>query len=384
MKGLVITSKGIEDIAALEVKELIKAKASVKDSCVVFDVKKLEELCLLCYKGQSVEKVLFLFDSFEFKGDILSEMKKVVSKLELSDWLDKKTTFRVSCKKINNEDLFSEEIARDVGALIIDNIKKDKKYKQKVELDNPDITFFVFVNGSKAYFGIDFSGRDLYKREYKLFAHPAALRSTIAYSLLRVGGFKGKEVLLDPFCHSGEIPIEAALFATNFPVNYYSKEKFSFLKFKPFKKFDFEKFFKAIDKKITKKASIHCFDSKVTNLNAAKKNAKIAGVNKVLSFSRMEMERLDLKLDKGKVDKIVTHPPELTRIADPKSIEKIYNEFFYQVEYVLKKNGKVVVVSRDDSLLKDVASKNKFKVKSEREVYSGKQGLKVVAFERRV
>ncbi len=381
MKGLVITSRGIEDIAALEVKELVEAKAVVEDGCVVFDLKKLEDLCLLCYKGQSFEKVLLLFDSFDFKEDILSKIKKAVSKVKFSDWLNKKTTFRVSCKKFCNDDISSEELAGDVGALIIDTIKKNKKYKQKVELDDPDITFFVFVNGHKAYFGIDFSGRDLYKREYKLFAHPAALRSTIAYALIRIGGLGKKEVLLDPYCHSGEIPIEAALFVTDFPVNYYSKEKFSFLRFKPLKKFDFDKFYKDIDKKITKKGMINCFDSKVTNLNAAKKNAKIAGINKILNFSRIDTEWLDVKIDKGSVDKIVTHVPEVTRMTDPKMMEKDYAEFFYQADFVLNKNGKIVVISKGGDLLKKVA-KDKFKAVSEREVWSGKQALQVIVLSR--
>jgi len=377
MEGLLITSKGIEDIAALEVKELIKAKARVKDSCIIFDIKKLEELCLLCYKAQSAEKILFLLGAFELK-----ELEKSIAKIKFDDWLYKKTTFRVSCKKINNDAISSEEIVGNIGALIIENIKKNKKYKQKVELDNPDITFLIFINNDKAYFGIDFSGRDLQKREYKLFAHPDSLRSTIAYSLVRIAELKPKEVFLDPFCHSGEIPIEAALFMSNFPVNYYSKEKFAFSKFKSFKKLDFNKFFEGIDKKIvkTKKSLINCFDSKLINLNAAKKNAKIAGVNKAVNFSRMDVEWLDTKLNKESVDKIVTHLPELTRNADIKDVEKRYNEFFYQAQFILKKKGKMVIISRNNDLLKECAGKYKFKVEKEKEVCSGKQGFRVVVF----
>ena len=413
MKGLAITSKGIEDIAVLEVKELINSKAEIKDSCITFTIKKLEDLCLLCYKAQSVDKILFLLDTFELK-----DLGKQIAKIKFDKWLDKTTTFRVSCKllkskiskglgnsknfqsKLNNEDISSEEISGKIGALIIDNIKKNKKYKQKVELDNPDITFLIFINKNTAYFGIDFSGRDLHKREYKLFAHPASLRSTIAYSLLRIADLKQKEILLDPFCHSGEIPIEAALFTTNFPVNYYSKEKFAFKGFKPFKKTNFEKFFKDIDKKIIKaksqkskiseglgnsknfqsKPSINCFDPKVTNLNAAKKNAKIAGIHKLISYSRIDTENLDIKQKKASIDKIVTHPPDLTRITNPKDIEKTHNEFFYQAEFILKKKGKVVTITRSPDLLKAAAEKYKFKVEKEREIYSGKQPFKVITF----
>ncbi len=377
MKGLAVCSKGIEDIAALEVKELINSKAEIKDSCIIFNIRKLEDLCLLCYKAQSVDKILFLLDNFELK-----DLDKAIKKIKFDKWLDKTTTFRVSCKRINNDSISSEEISANIGALIIDNIKKNKKYKQKVELDNPDITFLIFINQNKAYFGIDFSGRDLNKREYKLFAHPASLRSTIAYSLLRIAELKPKEILLDPFCHSGEIPIEASLFTTNFPINYYSKEKLAFSKFKPFKKLNFEKFFKEIDKKITKpkKATINCFDPKITNLNAAKKNAKIAGINKTISFSRIDTEWLDVKQEKASIDKIVTHPPDLTRITNPKDIEKLYGQLFYQAEFILKKAGKVVIISKNSDLLKQAAEKHKFKAEKEREVWSGKQPFKVITF----
>lgn len=384
MKGLAITSSGIEDISALEIKELINSKAEVKEGCVIFDIKKLEELCLLCYKAQSVEKILLLFDYFGFKDhdDLNNKLKQAIGKIKFSDWLDKTTTFRATCKKVDNDMLSSEEIAADAGEFIIEAIKKTKKYQQKVELDNPDITFLIFINKNTAYLGIDFSGRDLHKREYKLFAHPNSLRSTIAYALLRIADFKPKEILLDPFSHSGEIPIEAALFASNFPVNYFSKEKFSFIKFKPLKKFSFNKFFKTIDKKIIKqkKPLISCYDISMMSINAAKKNSKIAGINKLINFSRIDTEWLDVKLKKESIGKIVTHPPELTRNTNPKDIEKIYDKLFYQAEFILKKEGKVVTITQSTDLLKKAAEKYKFRVESEREVWSGKQGFKVVLF----
>src|SRR3989338_783872 len=98
MDGLAICSKGTEDIASLEVKELIGSKSEIKDSCIIFSIKKLEDLCLLCYKSQSVEKVLLLLDSFEFGSDFNEKMSKVISKLKFDEWLDKSNSFRVTCK----------------------------------------------------------------------------------------------------------------------------------------------------------------------------------------------------------------------------------------------------------------------------------------------
>ena len=85
MKGIAICSKGIEDITALEIKELINSKASIKNSCVTFNIKKLEDLCLLCYKAQSVDKILFLFDNFKFKN--IDAIKEKIDKINLKKWL---------------------------------------------------------------------------------------------------------------------------------------------------------------------------------------------------------------------------------------------------------------------------------------------------------
>ena len=62
MKGLAICYKGIEDISAKEISELIKAKTEIKEGCVVFDADNLEDLALLCYKTQSINRVLLLMD----------------------------------------------------------------------------------------------------------------------------------------------------------------------------------------------------------------------------------------------------------------------------------------------------------------------------------
>jgi 23S rRNA G2445 N2-methylase RlmL len=387
MKGLAITSQGMEDIVSLEIKGLIGQEGESKESCVIFDIKKPQELCLLCYKAQSVEKILYLLDYFDFKDKegLYKNLKKVMGKIKFDQWLDKTSNFRVTCKK-NNDFLSSEEIASHIGALIIEEIKRKKKYRQKVELDNPDITFLIFINKNTAYFGIDFSGRDLHKREYKLFAHKDSLRATVAYALVRIADLKPKETLLDPFCHSGEIAIEGALFITNFPVNYFSKEKFSFLKFKPLKKANLNKLFQDADKKIvqTKKPKILCLSSAMMDINASKKNAKIAGINKALSFSRMDTEWLDTKLDKESIDKIVTHPPELSRTTNQKDIEKIYNEFFHQAEFILKKKGLIVIVSRNSQLLKTEAEKYKFKIEEEMQVFSGKQPYTISIFSKKL
>ena len=383
MKAIAITHKGTEDIAALEVKELIKVRSQINETVALFEPKKMIDLCTLTYKAQSIIKVICLFDEFKIQTDfneILKIIEKRIKKIDFDEWLDKNKSFKVLCKHLTNDDFSSQDIEKETGAFIIDNIKERKKYKQKVNLENPDLIFYVYIFNGKCYLGIDFCGFDLSKRDYKVFSSASDIKGTIAYSLLRIAGYKKEKKLLDSFCSSGVIPIEAALYNKG-SVNYYRKDDFAFLKLKPFEKQDFEQFFTKLNKKEDKnKPLIFASDQQLYHIRSAKKNAKIATVNKDIEFSRADLEWLDTRFDKNEVDLIVTKP--MFSKYDLKKTKKTYDEFFYAAKYILSEKGKIVLISRTTELLKESAEKHGFKVTDERIVWQGQQKLEIIIFKK--
>lgn len=58
---------------------------------------------------------------------------------------------------------------------------------------------------------IDSSGRGLHKRGYRQLTGPAPLRETLAASLVLLSFWNKERPLIDPFCGTGTIPIEAAM-----------------------------------------------------------------------------------------------------------------------------------------------------------------------------
>ena len=371
MKGFITTHKGMEDIAALEVKELIGSNPKINEACIVFDIKKYEDLFKLCYKCQSSTGIYYLFCEFDYK-DIFIDFDKNIEKIDFNEWLNKNTSFKVKCTKNYDNDISTTEMERKFGELIIAHIEKKYNYKQKVNLDDPEIIIFVYLTGKKCYMGIDFAGFDLSKRSYKILLHPADMKGTIGYFLVRLSGYNKGEALLDSFSGSGTVPIEAALFASDFPINYFNKEKFIFLKFDKFKDYDFKKFFEKIDKEIRDyDLNIYNIDNSMKYLNYAKKNSKIAGVGKKINFSRMDMEWMDTKFDKNKIDKIVTKFPLLQN-----KIDELYNEFFYQAEFILNNKGKVILIG-DKTQIKKFSSKYNFKITGVRSVFSGKKEYEI-------
>jgi putative N6-adenine-specific DNA methylase len=374
MKGLAITHKGFEDICAKEINELVKTKTKVLEGCVEFEIEKLEDLCLIAYKAQSIIKILYYIDSCEYSE--IEDLKKLTDKIDFDQWFNEETTFVVRCKRMDDTDESTQYIESQMGEYILE------KKKLKVELKQPDVTFFVYICESKAYFGIDMTATELSKRQYKIYLHPEALKGTMGYCLYRMSDAKVGDVILDPFCGSGTILIETALHQTQFPVNYFNKQKFAFLKFKPLKEVDFDKFFTEIDKqaKENKKITLNGFDHQLRYVTSSKNNAKIAGIEKNINFARADAEWLDTKMEEEQVDWIITDPPMPSAMVNPQKIQKVYEDFFYQAEFILKKQGKVIVITRNTSLLKQIAEQKKFKIEHERQVWSGKQEYSVIIF----
>lgn len=365
MQALCITKKGIEKVSALEIKEMIGAKSRINETAVLFNAKNAEELCKICYLGRSFTRVIHLIKNFKF--DKKKELLKNLD-IDLSSFLKKKT-FAVRCERTdikNIHDFTSKDIERDVGWIIFE------KTKAKVNLKNPDIVFFVYIYDNDCYFGIDYSGFDLSKRHYKVFAHPFSIKGTISYAMLRFSDWNPKQSLIDPFCGSGTIPIEAALYALNISPHFHRKDLFAFRKFADFN-------FEVIDKKIKKnKLKIFASDSNSFSIKCSEGNAKAAEIHKNIKFLRMDIEWLDTKFEKESIDRIVTNPPQLKDTE----MEKLFGEFFNQANYILNKKGNITMLVKETAIVEKKAKENGFFLSKRIEIALGKEGAFILRFEK--
>lgn len=73
------------------------------------------------------------------------------------------------------------------------------------------IAFFLL--NDEASLMIDTSGAPLHKRGYRLESNAAPIRETLAAAMVRMARPRDDVILVDPFCGSGTIAVEAALLA---------------------------------------------------------------------------------------------------------------------------------------------------------------------------
>lgn len=93
---------------------------------------------------------------------------------------------------------------REVGGLIQD------KFKWKVQMKGFDVEVVLNVDSDQVYYGIKLTKESLFKRNIEHFG-PTTLRATICSALLKVANVQPGDVVVDPMCGGGSIPIEGMI-----------------------------------------------------------------------------------------------------------------------------------------------------------------------------
>jgi 23S rRNA G2445 N2-methylase RlmL len=367
-------------ITLLEVKELIKKEGKIfGDVCLIKDLKN-EEIVKLCYHLQSAKKVCINLLNFEINDDkkeqkeIIELINKKFGKID-SSYLKNIQTFEARTEHNSNICISTNELNKCLGEIILKN--NETLY---VNLKQPEISIFCYID-TYFFIGIDLIGFDLTKRPYKIWSKADSLNGAFAYSLIRLANIKKTSSIVDPFAGTGIIPIEASLFQTNTSAFRFENKFFGFNL--DFIKKDFYDGEEQERKKSTAdKISIYAYDMLMKNVMGIQKNSKLAGVEKQLTISKIAIDWIDSKFEEKSVDFIITDPPKVNkRLENEKDIEKLYDELFYQAKYILKKTGKIFILTNDDEIPKKQSLKYKFKIIFDEKINRGEQIYCYLGFE---
>ncbi|MBI5392486.1 hypothetical protein HZA96_01330 [Candidatus Woesearchaeota archaeon] len=369
MKCLAITAEGLEQLAKQEIKEILNKTALTKKTVVFFDAEK-KELVEFAYKARSVKRILLLIANITITTEKTKTIQLINAAIKDYDFsaLVSSKSFKVECKRFGNHQFNSLEIAGEISKTIA------AKSNAVISLNAPEVIFHCYIHNNNLYFGLDIAGFNLSKRDYNIFNTQNSLNGAIAYSLMRDAELKEGETLLNHYANSGAVAIETALFLTNKSVNFYKKDKFLTAKLWNIDLKQFDKI-KAANTKII------CYDKSMHNITALKKNAQIAGIHKELSIGRVDTEWLDTKIDEKSVDKVIAALPIPSKVIGDKDIAPVYKEFFYQLDYVLKKKHLIVIIIEKDELLKECM--DKFEIIAEKKVLQGMREYKVFIMKRK-
>jgi putative N6-adenine-specific DNA methylase len=177
---------------------------------------------------------------------------------------------------------------------------------------------------------IDSSGELLHRRGYRQAVAKAPLRETIAAAMLLATGWRGDSPLIDPFCGSGTIPVEAALLARSIAPGLASADReprrYAFDKWPGFDARLWDDVVHAASNAIRSEAGVPIIGSDRSGgaIAAARTNAERAGVAADIDFVQRPLSALEPPPGKGH---LVTNPPYGVRVGEGKELHALYAAF---------------------------------------------------------
>ena len=188
-----------------EVTEVVDGRVSFKGSA--------EAIARCNVFLRTTERVMLKVGSF--KAVTFDELFEKTKALPWENFIPKDGKFWVKKASSIKSRLFSpSDIQRIVKKAIVDRLSGKYNLLRFPE-DGSEYPIRITILKDEVTVGLDTSGESLHKRGYRKLTVKAPITETLAAALISLTPWKKDRLLIDPFCGSGTIPIEAAMIGLN-------------------------------------------------------------------------------------------------------------------------------------------------------------------------
>ncbi len=339
---------GIEDIVAEEVvaemggttsyhmmSGYVFHKPASFNEYAIMRLRSINRAYILLWRGKVGEK---LDDLIRIRDRLVDEMEG------LEEYITPSTSFAVSAERVGTHEFTSMDIARIIGDVVIRYIERIHGKRPPVDLRKPHVVVFAFQRFDELLVGVSLTGtRSMHRRGYRVYDHPAALKPTLAYAMLRLSGTRDHDVIIDPMCGGGTIPIEAAL--------------------------------------IHEDAEIKGLDKNPHHIMGARLNALAAGVSNRVFFGVWDARRLhELSVE---FDHIISNPPYGIRYGSPSTVRRLYKDFLASASRCLSNRGRITIITTEYNFVNKVIDELGLIRVHERTVHHGSLYPHIIVLEKR-
>ncbi len=319
MKLLVSCPAGLGRLLSSELKRLQLKPFNTfsKGSWVETD---LEGLYRINLWSRLANKVYIQIASWEAKN--FDQLFEIIKK---SDYGQRSSNSNISLKVTSHHSQLSaqraiQSVAHKALLEGITHFSKEQEYTEEL---------LLLIEKDQATLLLNSSGPSLHQRGYRTQTGLAPLKENLAAALVLLSSWKFKSPLIDPFCWSGTIAIEALLLAKN--IAPWSHRNFAFEKFSRFDQHLWSRLKEeAISKIFDGNYQIYASDMDPHMIRIAKDNARSRGLENDIHFEIKRFQKSDFSAFSSADHWIISNPPYGKRIvsSDLKSLyEEIYNSF---------------------------------------------------------
>ncbi len=315
MKLVVHSGFGIETATKLELKRL-GIEAGAFNGRFVFDGT-AEDVVELNVKLRTADRVSILVS--EFPATTFDDLFDGIKAIDWRAFVHKNARIVVNARSTDST-LFALSAIQSVSKKAILSVIAKGYWNE----DGAPLLIDVEIVRDVVSVLINTSGAGLHKRGYRDYVAEAPIKETIAAALLELSVWNPDRILVDPFCGSGTIPIEAAMIAHDIAPGLnrtFAFENYSFID---------PSILASVKKDASdaivrdKKFRIYGYDINRDAVKLSRRHLERAGLKDKVHFEVMDARRLVSSHPYGV---IVTNPPYGERLMTEKSVRELYADF---------------------------------------------------------
>lgn len=285
----------------------------------------------LCLWSRVAQRVLLPIAHFQ--AATAEELYEAIRGLPWEEHLEVDTPFEVECTRAAESAIaHSHYAALKTKDAIADRFRSRMGRRPSVRRSGRRLTIHLYLKGREGSVSVDLSGEPLYKRGYRQHSGTAPLKETLAAALLYAASWPQYaaqgDPLVDPFCGSGTIAIEAATMALRIAPGLL-RSHFGFLAWRQHDQQTWHAL-RAEARSRTLPANgrpplIYASDCSANVLHQAHDAAKRAGVLPAIRFARADARGLQPP-PHSRPGLVLTNPPYGHRLPGD-AIDELYAQF---------------------------------------------------------
>lgn len=308
---------GLEAVTAGELKDLGFENVVIENGHVLFETDE-RGLIRANLWLRTAERVFVVIG--RFKAMTFEQLFDQTTALPWETYIPLGGKFPVDAKSVKSK-LFSLSDIQSISKKAVVKRLSEKYGVEWLPEEKGDYAIQVSILKDEVIVALDASGTGLHKRGYREIGTEAPMKETLAAGLLIISKWRPNIPLIDPFCGSGTIVIEAALMAQNIAPGL--NRTFAFVDWEWIEdslyKAERTAAYGAIRQE--EEISIQGYDKDPKAIRVAKHNAEVAGVDEVIHLQVRDVEAFSTKAPFGS---IICNPPYGERLNALSEAEALY------------------------------------------------------------
>lgn len=262
----------------------------------------------------------------QFKALTFDELFENTKAIPWENFIPENGEFPVAGKSHKSKLFSVSDCQAIVKKAIVERLKRAYNRIARFEENGPLFKLEIAMLKDVATITLDTSGIGLHKRGYRVDQGEAPLKETLAAALVMLTNWQPDRPLVDPFCGSGTIAIEAAMIGQNIAPGFNREFVSETWPWMP--ESVWEKVRDEADEKANYDQPLNITGSDIDHrmVEIAKKNALEAGFGDLITFKQMQVSDFTVNEKYEQYGVIIGNPPYGERLSDQAAVEKMYTE----------------------------------------------------------